>query len=164
MTADGTANEFVNARANGYSNGHTNGHTNGAAEGSSNGLVKKPGHRTSIQPSVEVAISPNDADAVSSTIESIKRWADEEDKTVRTCLAIHIKHEYQMVDRPKQSPSHQRSTRTSSDSLDVRSEDALGSSLVPLRFYLVRFAHRACVFLFLPSKPGRSQFVVASPN
>jgi len=72
MTADGTANEFVNARANGYSNGHTNGHTNGAAEGSSNGLVKKPGHRTSIQPSVEVAISPNDADAVSSTIESIK--------------------------------------------------------------------------------------------
>lgn len=68
MTADGTANELVNARANGYSNGHTN----GAAKGSSNGVVKAPGHHTSIQPSVEVAISPNDADAVSSTIESIQ--------------------------------------------------------------------------------------------
>jgi hypothetical protein len=68
MTADGTANELVNARANVYSNGHTN----GAAKGPSNGVVKEPGQHTSIQPSVEVAISPNDADAVSSTIESIQ--------------------------------------------------------------------------------------------
>lgn len=72
MTADSTANEFVNGRANGYTDGHTNGHTNRAANGSSNGVVKKPGHHTSIQPSVEVAISPNDADAVSSTIETIQ--------------------------------------------------------------------------------------------
>ena len=72
MTADGTANEFVNGRANGYTDGHTNGHTNRAANELSNGVVKKPGHHTSIQPSVEVAISPNDADAVSGTIESIQ--------------------------------------------------------------------------------------------
>jgi hypothetical protein len=76
MTADGTANELVNGRANGHANGHTNGrtngHTKGAANGSSNRVVKKPGHRTSTKPPVEVAISPNDADAVSSTIESIQ--------------------------------------------------------------------------------------------
>ncbi|KAM0701687.1 hypothetical protein Q7P35_010596 [Cladosporium inversicolor] len=68
MTADGTANEFVNGRAN----GHTNGHTNKAANESSKGVAMKPGHQSSIQPSVEVATSPNDADAVSSTIESIQ--------------------------------------------------------------------------------------------
>jgi hypothetical protein len=71
MTADGTANELANGRANRHTNGHTNGHSNGAANGSSNGVAKTPGHHTSIQPSVEVAISPNDAGAVTSTIESI---------------------------------------------------------------------------------------------
>ena len=64
MTADGTT--------NGHTNGHINSNTHGAAKGSSNGVVKKPGHHTSVLPSVEVAISPNDADAVSSTIESIQ--------------------------------------------------------------------------------------------
>jgi len=72
MTADNTAKEASNGHANGHCNGHTNGHTNGIANGSSNGVVKKPGHHTSIQPSVEVAISPNDADAVSTTIGSIQ--------------------------------------------------------------------------------------------
>ena len=84
MTADGTANEAVNGRANGHTNDHTNSHTsghtnshtngqtNGAANGSSNGVAKKPGHHTSIQPSVEVATSPNDVDAVANTIESIQ--------------------------------------------------------------------------------------------
>ena len=92
MTADGTANEAVDGRANGHTNGrtnghtnghsnthnngntngHTKGHTNGAPNGSSNEAVRKQGHRTSIQPCVEVAVSPNDADAVSSTIESIQ--------------------------------------------------------------------------------------------
>ena len=72
MTADGTANELANGRANRHTNGHTNGHSNGATNGSSNGVAKKPSHHSSIQPSVEVATSPNDADAVSSTIESIQ--------------------------------------------------------------------------------------------
>jgi len=76
MTADNTAKQAANGHANGHNNGHSNGHTNGHANGvanrSSNGVVKKPGHHTSIQPSVEVAISPNDADAVSTTIESIQ--------------------------------------------------------------------------------------------
>lgn len=76
MIADGTSSELVNGRTNGDTNGHTNGHanghSNGAADGSSNGVAKKAGHQTSIQPAVEVAISPNDADAVSSTIESIQ--------------------------------------------------------------------------------------------
>lgn len=64
MTADGTTNELVNGRAHG--------HTKKAANGSSNGVAKKPGHHSSIRPSVEVATSPNDADVVSSTIESIQ--------------------------------------------------------------------------------------------
>jgi len=68
MTADGTASELVNERANGHTNGHTNGKSNGAA----NGVAKKPGHHTSIQPFMEVATSPNDADAVANTIESIQ--------------------------------------------------------------------------------------------
>jgi hypothetical protein len=72
MTADGTANEHVNRRTNGYNNGRTNGHTNKAANISSNGIVTNPGHQSSIRPSVEVAISPNDAEAVSGTIESIQ--------------------------------------------------------------------------------------------
>ena len=72
MTADGTANEFVSARANRHSSGHINCRTDGAAKVSSYGVVKRRGHHTSIQPSVEVAISPNNADAVSSTIESIQ--------------------------------------------------------------------------------------------
>lgn len=74
MTADGTANELVNGRANGHTNGHANGHTNKVANGPSNGVAKKPGHQSSILPSVEVAISPNDADAVISTIESIQAF------------------------------------------------------------------------------------------
>lgn len=72
MTADGTANGLVNRRMNGHSNGHTIDKTDGAANGSANGVVNKADHHPSIRPSVEVAISPNDADAVSSTIESIQ--------------------------------------------------------------------------------------------
>ena len=68
MTADGTT--------NGHTNGHINSNTHGAAKGSSNGVVKKPGHHTSVLPSVEVAISLNDADAVSCTIESIQKLGE----------------------------------------------------------------------------------------
>jgi hypothetical protein len=72
--------EFVNVHNNGHTkgyvngkiNGHTNGHANGHTNGTSNGVAKKPGYHKSIQPSVYVAVSPNDAAAVSSTIESIQ--------------------------------------------------------------------------------------------
>jgi hypothetical protein len=72
--------EFVNVHNNGHTkgyvngkiNGHTNGHANGHTNGTSNGVAKKPGYHKSIQPSVDVAVSPNDAAAVSSTIESIQ--------------------------------------------------------------------------------------------
>lgn len=70
--ANGHANGNTNGHTNGHSNENTNGNTNGHTNGASNEAIKKPGHRTSIQPSVEVAVSPNNADAVSSTIESIQ--------------------------------------------------------------------------------------------
>jgi hypothetical protein len=77
---DGHANEKVNGHTDGHTNGHsnakinghTNGHANGHNNGTSNGVAKKPGYHKSIQPSIDVAVSPNDAAAVPSTIESIQ--------------------------------------------------------------------------------------------
>jgi hypothetical protein len=59
-----SATETVHEHANGHANGHTNGRTHAA--------TKKSGSYDSIQPYVKVAVSPNNADVVSSTIESIQ--------------------------------------------------------------------------------------------
>ena len=114
MTADGTANEAVNGRANGQANGHTNGrtnghtngHTNGAANGSNNGVAHKQGYHTSIQPSLEVAVSPTDADAVPGTIQSIQslgKTFSSTDDNVRRELLTEARRLVRALETPRET-------------------------------------------------------------
>jgi hypothetical protein len=140
MTADGTTNEVVNGRLNGHTHGHTHGHTNGHTNGTANGtandhtndhtnrianetsneVARKQGYYTSIQPSLEVAVSANDVEAVSDSIQSIqslgKTFTSTDDISRRELLA-EARRLVRALETPRETMIKHNWAQVSHDSL-----------------------------------------------
>ena len=113
-SANGHPNGNTNGHANGHTNGHANGHTNGSANGSVNGKTNGENNgstngkvaRPSIQPSVEVAISPNDASRVPdtiATIQSLGKNFSPSDNASRQSLLAEARRLVQALETPRET-------------------------------------------------------------
>ena len=117
LTVAETAHEITNGHdANGHdANGHdANGHNtngrntngNGTTNGASNGDSKKIRQRSQLQPSLGVAISPNDPNKIPSTIESIQTLGNSfsaTDDTVRRQLLAEARRLVQALETPRET-------------------------------------------------------------
>jgi hypothetical protein len=111
MTIVENAHEITNENhANGnHANGnHANGnHANGnGTNGTSNGDTKKTRQRSQLQPSLEVAISPNDPSKIPSTIESIQSLGNSfsaTDDKVRRQLLAEARQLVQALETPRET-------------------------------------------------------------
>lgn len=116
MTIAETAHEITNGSTNGgHANGHANGngttngahgHTNGHANGATNGSSQKTRQRSQLQPSVEVAITPNAPNKIPSTIESIRSLGNSfsaTDDTVRRQLLAQARQLVQALETPRET-------------------------------------------------------------
>jgi hypothetical protein len=100
-TTNGIATEATNGSING-TNGTTNGH-NGAINGDSK---KKTRQRSQLQPSLDVAISPNDPSKIPSTIESIKSLGNAystTDDAVRRQLLAEARQLVRALETPRET-------------------------------------------------------------
>jgi len=87
---------------NGHVNGTTNGHDNGTTGRTSN----KPKQRSQLQPSIEVAISPNDPSKIPSTIKSIQSLGNSfsaTDDGVRRQLLAEARQLVQALETPRET-------------------------------------------------------------
>jgi hypothetical protein len=105
-TANGTASN--GHHANEHTNGQAKGHAtdNGTTNGVSNGESKKTKQRSQLQPSLEVAISPNDPNKIPPTIESIQSLANSysaTDDTVRRKLLAEARQLVQALETPRET-------------------------------------------------------------
>jgi tRNA A37 N6-isopentenylltransferase MiaA len=107
MTIAENAHKLVNGtHANGN---HANGHDangNGTTNGASKGDTKKTRQRSQLQPSLEVAISPNDPNKIPSTIESIQTLGNSfsaTDDTVRRQLLAEARQLVQALETPRET-------------------------------------------------------------
>lgn len=108
MTSVETVTEPINGIPNGTSNENTNGHSNGdgTTNGTTNGDSIKTRQRSKLQPSLEVAISPNDPSKIPSTIESIKSLGNSysaTDDAVRRQLLAEARQLVRALETPRET-------------------------------------------------------------
>jgi hypothetical protein len=106
MTIAENAHKLING--NHAIGNHANGnHANGnGTNGTSNGDTKKTRQRSQLQPSLEVAISPNDPNNIPSTIESIQTLGNSfsaTDDTVRRQLLAQARQLVQALETPRET-------------------------------------------------------------
>ena len=103
MTSIETSNVIANGAVNGAVKGDVNGISNGLVNGNSN---NKTTQRSKLQPSAEVAISPNDPTKIPSTIESIQSLGSSfsaNDDAIRRQLLAEARNLVRALETPRET-------------------------------------------------------------
>lgn len=106
MPSNGNANGASNGTTNGYSNGHLNGIANGNSRETSVGTTNGKVEYSPTERAADVAVSPNNADKVPSTIAAIQSIGDNFDASnndARMKLLAEARRLVQALETPRET-------------------------------------------------------------